>query len=130
MHALRPAAPFILLTALAALLVGLTAEAMPWDKFFPDVICYWAAGKLLAHGQSPYAPSAPTAVQQAAGWDRAPSGLGTYDFLPFFYPPWFGFLWLPLAPFGLHAAKVAWFFLNVQFALLAGYLLRPAVPTL
>jgi hypothetical protein len=55
-------------------------------------------------------------------------GLGKYDFLPYYYPPWFAAGCAALAPLGYDGAKAAWFFLNLELLLLAGYLLRDAVP--
>src|SRR5207245_2549075 len=47
---------------------------------------------------------------------------------PFYYPPWFAFLWVLAVPLGFAGAKVAWFFINVELALLTGYLLKHALP--
>src|SRR5437870_7397631 len=99
------------LTALALLLVGLARQVMPWDKLCPDVICYWTAAELLVSRQSPYDVAAQTETQHRYGWDKAIDGFGHYDFLPYYYPPWLAFLWVPLLPLGYGAAKVGWFFL-------------------
>src|SRR5262249_50797626 len=48
---------------------------------------------------------------------------------PFYYPPWFGLLFIPLLPLGYSTAKLVWFFVNVEMALVAGYLLHPALPS-
>jgi hypothetical protein len=116
------------LTAAAVLLAWAGWALMPWDKLFPDFICYWSAGELLASGRSPYDIALQTQLQQGHGWDKATDGLGIYDFLPYYYPPWFGLLWVPLLPLGYAAGKVAWFFLNVEFSLVTGYLLKQNVP--
>jgi hypothetical protein len=116
------------LTLLAAFLVAALRSVVPDEKLFPDVICYWAAAKNLAAGQNPYAIELQKQVQQAYGWDIAANGFGIYPFLPYYYPPWFAMLWLPLLPLGLAGAKVAWLFLNVEMALLSGYLLSQVVP--
>jgi hypothetical protein len=94
----------------------------------PDFICYFSAGEILASGGDPYDAGLQTEVQRAHGWDKKTNGLGIYDFLPYFYPPWFGLLWVPALPLGYPAAKLLWFFLNVELALVSAYLLRPAVP--
>jgi hypothetical protein len=120
--------PLAAVTAASVLIVALAVAALPWRELFPDVICYWAAGQLLASGQSPYDVGQQTAVQHAYGWQRETSGFGLYDFLPYYYPPWFGMLWVPLLPLGLQGAKLAWLFVNVEMTLGAGYLLHPAVP--
>jgi hypothetical protein len=113
---------------LGVLIVALGVAVLPWEQMFPDVICYWAAGKILASGQSPYDPHLQAEVQRASGWEREKTGLGIYDFLPYFYPPWFGLVWVLFVPLGYAGAKLAWFFLNVELTLVAGYLLRPALP--
>jgi hypothetical protein len=117
-----------LLTAIAAGIVWLGVRGLPWETMFPDVICYWSAGQILASGQSPYDAQLQTDVQRAYGWDRETSGLGVYDFLPYYYPPWFGMLWVLVLPLGFATAKLLWFFLNVELTLVSGYLLRPALP--
>ncbi len=111
----------------AACVQGLLAIA-PWEKIEPDFICYWAAGKLVASGQSPYDEALQTQIQHERGWDKATDGLGHYDFLPYYYPPWFAAGCALLVPLGYDGAKVAWFALNLELLLLAGYLLRDAVP--
>jgi hypothetical protein len=111
----------------AACVQGLLVVA-PWDKIDPDYICYWAAGKIVAAGQSPYDEALQTQIQQERGWDKATDGLGHYDFLPYYYPPWFAAGCALLVPLGYDGAKVAWFALNLELLLLAGYLLRDAVP--
>jgi hypothetical protein len=100
----------------------------PWEKLAPDFVCYWAAGKLVAAGQSPYDEALETRIQHECGWDKATDGLGLYDFLPFYYPPWFAAACALLIPLGYQGAKIAWFALNLELLLLSGYLLRGAVP--
>jgi len=100
----------------------------PWEKIDPDYICYWAAGKIVAAGQSPYDEALQAYFQHERGWDKATDGLGHYDFLPYYYPPWFAAGCALLVPLGYDGAKVAWFALNLELLLLAGYLLRDAVP--
>jgi hypothetical protein len=95
---------------------------------FNDFICYWTAGKLLAERESPYDADLQTRVQTEYGWDMQRDGLGKYPYLPFYYPPWFGFLFVPLLPLGYHGARTAWFFLNVEGTLLAGYFLGGILP--
>jgi hypothetical protein len=128
-----PAQPWraaVALTLLAAFLVGVSPAVMDWGRMFPDFICYWAAGKILAAGGNPYDPALQARVQGEYGWDRQRDGLGLYDYLPFYYPPWFGLLFVPLLPLGFAGARTAWYFLNVEGVLLGGYLLSgvPSVP--
>jgi hypothetical protein len=124
----REVAPLVFLTLVAALLVGLGVAGLDWEKQFPDFICYWSAGKILASGQSPYDVQLQTDVQHEYGWDKEGAGLGIYDFLPYYYPPWFGLVWVVVLPLGFKLAKLFWFFVNVELALVSGCLLRPAVP--
>jgi hypothetical protein len=111
----------------AACVQGLLVVA-PWEKINPDFICYWAAGKIVAAGESPYDGALQTQIQHERGWDKTTDGLGHYDFLPYYYPPWFAAGCSLLVPLGYDGAKVAWFALNLELLLLAGYLLRDAVP--
>jgi Glycosyltransferase family 87 len=111
----------------AVCIQGLLVVA-PWEKIDPDYICYWAAGKIVAAGQSPYDEALQTQIQQERGWDKATDGLGHFDFLPYYYPPWFAAGCALLVPLGYDGAKVAWFALNLELLLLAGYLLRDTVP--
>jgi hypothetical protein len=116
------------LTALALLLTALAWYALPEQTISVDFVCYFSAAKILASGRSPYDAELQTAVQHALGWRQATSGFGVYDYLPYFYPPWFALALVPLLPLGYTAAKLVFFFLNIELTLLAGYLLRDAVP--
>ncbi|MFL5245735.1 MAG: glycosyltransferase family 87 protein [Gemmataceae bacterium] len=118
-----PARDLAFLTIVSAFLVWGGREIMPWDKMFPDFISHWTAGKILASGQSPYSIELQTSVHRQYGWDKTSDGFGVYEFLPFYYPPWFGLLWVLAVPLGFEAAKTAWFFINVELALVSGYFL-------
>ena len=96
------------LTGVAVLLALLGRAVLPADRLFPDFICYWTAGKILASGGSPYDVGLQTRVQQEHGWDRETTGRGTYEFLPYYYPPWFGLLFVPFLPLGYGGARFAW----------------------
>jgi hypothetical protein len=108
---------------------GLLAVA-PWEKLVPDFICYWTAAKLIASGQNPYDLALQTQLQRRCGWDKATDGLGKFDCLPYYYPPWFAAFCALLLPLGYQGAKIAWFYINLELLLLTGYLLRDAVPGL
>jgi hypothetical protein len=118
----------LVLTLVSLAILSFAAAVMPRERAFPDVVCYWAAAKLVASGQSPYDIHLQTAVQRQYGWDKETTGFGVYDFLPYYYPPWFGLLWVVFLPLGFSAAKFAWFFLNVELTLVTGYLLKDVVP--
>jgi hypothetical protein len=116
------------LTALALFLSALAWYALPEKTISVDFVCYFSAAKTTASGRSPYDPELQAEVQHALGWRQATSGFGVYDYLPYFYPPWFALALVPLLPLGYPAAKLFFFFLNIELALVAGYLLRDAVP--
>jgi hypothetical protein len=120
--------PLAILTLTAALVTAALAASLPLDGLFPDVICYWSAAEILAAGRSPYDVESQTSTQHKYGWRKEARGMGIYDFLPYYYPPWFALLWVPVLPLGYPAARLLWFFLNVEMVLVSGYLLRPAVP--
>ena len=77
------------ITLLTMICVQVLLVIAPWDKIVPDFICYWAAGKLVASGESPYDEALQARIQHECGWDKATDGLGKFDFLPYYYPPWF-----------------------------------------
>src|SRR5262249_30236310 len=118
------------ITAVTAAVVLAGRAAMPWEKMFPDYITYWTAGKLVANGQTPYDVQSQIAIQRDLGWDRSAVGRATFDFLPYYYPPWFALACALFVPLGYEDGKVAWFFLNLELLLLTAFLLRDAVPGL
>jgi hypothetical protein len=111
-------------------LIWFARDVAPSDKLCPDYICYWATGKIMLAGQSPYDVELQTRIQHEYGWDKQKNGLGAFDFLPYYYTPWFAWLTVPFVPLGYHGAQVAWFVFNADLILLTGYLLRRAVPGL
>lgn len=116
---------FILATTV---LVLLTRAVMTWNKPCPDFVCFWAAGKLLASGHSPYDFGRLASIQQEYGWNKATDGLGFYDFLPYYYPPsLLGLVSVLLVPLGFSTARIAWLVINVELLFITGYLLRNAV---
>ena len=117
------------LTALSLFFSFLGCYVLPEKVISVDFICYFSAARIFASGQRPYDLATQTEVQHALGWDRATSGFGVYDCLPYFYPPWFALACVPLLPLGYPAAKVVFFFLNIELALLTGYLLQDTIRT-
>jgi hypothetical protein len=116
--------PYAFLTALAVFFSGLASYALPEKIISVDFICYYTAAQLLVRGESPYDLERQTEIQQALGWDRATTGHALYDCLPYFYPPWFALACTVLLPFGYPAARGIFCFLNLEAALVSGYLLR------
>src|SRR3954454_2417741 len=102
----RPWAWLAGITLVAALVVLAGRAVMPWETMFPDFLCYWTAGQLVAEGRSPYDPDGQIRIQRELGWDRDEEGRGVLDFLPYFYPPWFAMACAALVPLGFGAAKV------------------------
>jgi hypothetical protein len=94
----------------------------------PDFICYWAAGEAIASGKSPYDVGLQTRLQHDRGWDKGRNGLGLYEFMPYYYPPWFGALFVALLPLGFATAKAAWAVINTELLVLSGLLLRRVTP--
>jgi hypothetical protein len=127
---LRPWIWFSGITLLTTLCVWGLLVIAPWNTIVGDFICYYSAGTLAATGKNPYDVALQTEIQRRLGWDKATDGLGKYDFLPYYYPPWFAQACALLVPLQYHGAKIAWFFLNLELLFLAGYLLRDAVPGL
>ncbi len=82
----------------------------------------------MLSGQSPYDADLQARVQHEFGWDKQKNGVGIYDFLPYYYPPWFAMLMVALAPLGYYGGKVAWFVLNADMVLVTSYLLRKTIP--
>ena len=89
----------------------------------PDFISFWTAAKNLTEGEDPYDIGRQSAIQRDLGWDKQENGLGIYDFMPFYYPPWFAMICTPFIPLGYGAAKIAWLALNLGLLLTSAYLL-------
>jgi hypothetical protein len=106
------------------LLVWVCRALVKPESVCPDFICFWSAAGLLATGQNPYDPALEIPVQVAFGWKKATDGVGIYDCLPYFYPPWFAFLVVPFLPLGYATAKIAWLVLGVELLACTGFLLR------
>jgi hypothetical protein len=116
------------IAAISAALTWLASRTIAPESLGADFIQFWAAGRLLASGQSPYDVAGQARIQQAHGWRPAEDGLGFYDFLPYYYPPWLALAFVPLLPLGYTGAKLAWLFLCINFLLHAGFLVRSAAP--
>src|SRR5438094_264699 len=121
---------WLIITVLTAVITLGGRAVMPWERMFPDLLCYWTAGRLVAHGQNPYDPVAQTKLQTEQGWDKAKQGRGVLEYLPYYYPPWFALACVPLAKLDLAHAKLGWFFVNTWLLVASGVLLRDALPGL
>jgi hypothetical protein len=115
------------LTLVTVLLVCAAREAITSGTIGSDFLCFWAAGEIIASGKSPYDTQTQARVQQHYGWDKTRDGLGIYDFLPYYYPPWIGLVCVLLVPLGYTTARLVWFALIIEATFLSGYLLRDAV---
>jgi hypothetical protein len=109
-----------------SLLVLIVRENLP-KNLGSDFICFWTAGVLLSSGESPYDAAGQMRIQAANGWDTNREGIGIYQYMPYLYPPWFGFLFMPLVPLGYGTAKAFWIVLNFELLFATGYLLRRSV---
>src|SRR5437879_457200 len=89
--------PTVALAAMAALLALLSAAVIPLANLCGDAICFYTAGRIIASGGSPYDVAAQARIQAECGWDKATDGGGKYEFMPYFYPPWFALLCTPMA---------------------------------
>jgi Glycosyltransferase family 87 len=118
------------ITLLTTVCVWALLAIAPWENLVPDFVCYWAAGELIASGHSPYDVGLQSEIQRRCGWDKSRDGLGKYDFLPYYYPPWFAVGCSLLRPLGYQGAKIAWFFINLELLLVTACVLRNAVPGL
>jgi hypothetical protein len=115
----------IVLTSVLALVLSYAGrETLPRST---DFLCYWTAGNLLAHGQSPYDPAAQSRIQRNLGWDKSTRGGGRYEFLPYYYPLWFGLLCVPLGTIDYPIAERMWFFFNIECLLISALLLRDVI---
>ncbi|HEX8201452.1 MAG TPA: hypothetical protein VF590_13285, partial [Isosphaeraceae bacterium] len=99
------------IAAVAAALTALAARQIAPEHLGTDFIQFWASGQLLASGGSPYDVAGQAQIQQANGWRTKEDGLGIYEFLPYYYPPWLALAFVPLLPLGFAGAKLAWLFL-------------------
>jgi hypothetical protein len=122
----RRAFGLVALFLTTSLLVWAIRENLP-KNLGSDFICFWTAGVLLGSGESPYDAASQMRVQAENGWDRNKEGIGIYEYMPYLYPPWFGFLFVPLVPLGYGTAKAFWVVVNFVLLFTTGYLLRRSV---
>lgn len=115
------------LAAVTVLLVVLLGALIPPNSVSHDFIQFWTAGVNVAAGRSPYDAKWQATIQQQLGWDKATRGLGVYGFLPYYYPPWLALVCTLFVPLGYETGRVAWFVVNLELLILAGYLLRRSV---
>jgi hypothetical protein len=128
LRAVRLLAWLVVCAASTGLLVWASRQIIPPGFACPDYICYWTAGANLLAGQSPYDVAEQIRIQHALGWDRTKDGLGIYEFLPFYYPPWFAMICTVFIPLGFETAKLTWLVVNAELILLTAFLLRNAAP--
>jgi hypothetical protein len=106
--------------AVATSMLVLVAVAwIPPERLGIDFLAFWTATTLVAQGLDPYDPVLQAAVQRDLGWQLQKDGLGLYEFLPYFYPPWFTFFLLPLLPLGYSLARLTWMVLCAELTIAA-----------
>lgn len=115
------------LLAVTAALVAAARIAIPHENVCPDFLQFWTAASLLWKGENPYDPALQTALQAGLGWNKATDGLGVYDFLPYYYPPWLGLAFIALLPLGYPLAKIVWLVAGGQMLVASALLLRGAI---
>jgi uncharacterized membrane protein (UPF0127 family) len=109
-------------------LVLISRRIIPWEKPCPVYIGFWAAGKLLVSGHSPYDLALLAKTEKEYGWDKATVGLGYYDFVAYHYPPsLLGLILALLVPLGFSTARMTWLVANTELLFITGYILRNAV---
>ena len=127
---LRQLARFVAFLALTAVLAGAARSVIPADNVGPDFIQFYAAGTLLASREDPYDPKLQAQVQRSLGWKKADEGLGLYDFMPYYYPPWLGLAAALLVPLGYPLAKMTWIVLAGEALVAGALLLRDTIRTI
>jgi Glycosyltransferase family 87 len=119
----RPWLAWACISAASLALIPVGLPLIRSEQVGNDFLEFWTAGTLLFHGESPYQADGQARIQKELGWDREKNGLGIYDFLPYYYPPWLALAFVPLLPLGYGIAKPVWCFLNLELAVAAGFLL-------
>jgi hypothetical protein len=114
-------AAFVLATAVLARALHAT---VPHENVGPDFIQFYTAASLIVAGEDPYGPAEQAAVQRRLGWNKAEEGLGLYDFMPFYYPPWLALAVAALLPLGYPLAKMTFIVLSAEALVGAALLLR------
>jgi hypothetical protein len=125
-HRLFSRAIFLLfaMASLTALMASALRGWPPLDNLCPDILCYWSAGRAFVNGQNPYDPVVQTAYQ--APYLRPVNDGEPPPFLSaFVYPPWLGFLCVPLAALDFVGAKAVWLAVSIQLLLATAVWLRP-----
>ncbi len=114
--------------AATAIFVLLGRAVIPWERPCPEYVRYWAAGKILASGGSPYDLPLLAKIEREYGFDKVRDGLGYYDFIPHIYPPSvLNLILVLLVPLGFSTARMTWLVLNTELLFMTGYMLRNAV---
>ncbi len=104
----------------AALLLGVLLAALPLENIGGDFICFWSAGRLLGRGQDPYDGALQAALQRPLGWDAASSGIGLYEFMPYYYPPWLTLVCVPFGALPFTVGKGLWLYSTIWLLLASG----------
>jgi hypothetical protein len=108
-----------------AVTTGAVVTAWSWfvpsEKLCPDFMQFWTAGQLVASGHSPYSAEDQERVQRQLGWEKKKQGLGIYEFLPYYYPPWLALACTLFLQPGYPTAKVTWLVINAELVLLSGF---------
>jgi alpha-1,2-mannosyltransferase len=109
------------------ILTAAATRTIPPDNVCPDFIQFWTGASLLGWGQDPYEPALQAKMQKELGWDRNDQGLGMYDFLPYYYPPWLALLFLPFLALPYPLAKLTWLVVGGEMLVGAALLLKDSI---
>ncbi|MCA9028370.1 MAG: DUF2029 domain-containing protein [Planctomycetaceae bacterium] len=120
-----------LVTAVAAALVLVGAVSLQKQRqlnadgvvTMNDAVQFWCAGTLIRQGRSPYEIEGQATISSAAGWDRETTGIGRYDFMPYYYPYWLGLAAAPLTVLNFETFVATWTVLQYFCLLMAAVLL-------
>jgi hypothetical protein len=96
---------FALLSAIVIIILSIPVYHLLYEHEFGDFRGYYAAATAMIKGDNPYDYSKTGAVLKEV--------TGTIGNNPFYYPPWFGWIMIPLTAFPFRNALALWLLLNV-----------------
>jgi hypothetical protein len=123
----RSASCLLLLAASTAAAILLVAH-LPQERIGCDFLSFFTAAELITSGADPYDAALQAQMQRHHGWDTASHGRGLYEFMPYYYPPWFALALGPLVPLGYPLARIGWVALDLELLLISGFLLQRTAP--
>jgi hypothetical protein len=122
-----PARDMSVLIVVMAIATWFVANYVPdefWGNGRGDFVQFWSAGNLLASGQSPYDVEAQEKLNASVGWKEVSVGESSFRFMPYYYPPWFGFACIPFTTLPYRYAQALWVVSMFAAALISSVLLK------